>query len=194
MKTFLEIGSCDFDTCANWTNWQGHLYEPNPFFCGKLKEIIADKKFGGEKKIFQEGVARTTEVKKYAGHIGGYEFNDWYRGIGGFHHSSENYNFDGIAHKHQLTTLDVSCVSLDVAVTRVLTAFQALDFLKTDTEGMDLEILEGYSWSYCPTFIKCENGIDRTPDVFTENIVKLLRSKGYTTWTEERDIYAVYCR
>ena len=44
MKTFIEIGTCDFDTCQKLADngWQGIMIEPNPQAFKNMNRVMED--------------------------------------------------------------------------------------------------------------------------------------------------------
>ena len=61
-----------------------------------------------------------------------------------------------------------------------------IDFLKLDVEGHETNIIESYSWTIKPTFIKLEHW-----HIDDKNMKQMLESQGYLVYTEDRDIYAI---
>ena len=61
-----------------------------------------------------------------------------------------------------------------------------IDYLKIDTEGHEMNILDSYSWNILPSFIKIEHA--HIDDVYAKS---LLEARGYVVYTEASDMYAI---
>ena len=82
-------------------------------------------------------------------------------------------------------TVSVQGITLDSLIS--VCNVSKIDFLKIDTEGHEINILNGFNFSRVrPKFIKIEHRL--TDD---QRIMERLGSEGYLSWVEENDIYAV---
>jgi FkbM family methyltransferase len=191
MKTFIEIGSCDFDTnlpLIESGEWKGIMCEPAPIYFGSLKKQAEN--IANYENLILENIA----ISDYNGKV---DFavarnnlapNDsWQRGISSVvsdHHTGERL-FDNDENKNLIAeTIEVPCLTLDELIHKH--KIESIDYLKIDTEGHEMNIIDAYSWDIKPTIIKLEHmHID---DIY---MATLLQDKGYIVYTEERDIYAI---
>ena len=198
MKTFIEIGAADFDTMLDTSmNWRGVICEPHPVFYKRLIQkctnpnitildlAVSDKNGQGTMEFPTEKYINETENNEE-------EF--WTRGVGGFRIPGFSHKLDNARNAYNrdesyVEERTVYTISLDQLVANF--GITQLDFLKIDTEGHDVVILEGYSWRIKPTFIKCEHGRHNNPDILTERMEKVLTDQGYKYWIEDWDIYGV---
>lgn len=194
MKTFIEIGSCDFETnlpLIESGRWHGWMVEPSPPYFNKL-EKIAENIPHRDKLILEKSA-----ISDYDGMINFAVAKDhsqearmdeeWRRGISSVvadNHRGERL-FD-LADNHKFVDefIEVPCMTLNSLVAK--TKYEHINYLKIDTEGHEMNILDAYDWAIKPDFIKCEHShIDDT------YVVRLLKSQGYMVYTEKTDIYAI---
>ena len=187
MKTFVEIGACDFDTCLPLAKngWAGVFVEP-------VKEL-ADNLVEQTKK-FPFAHIENSVISDYNGEIDfhistGTDGNDWTRGISSVdsnnHKGCSIFDFNNGVNRHLLKeTRKIKCRTLDNLLD--FYNIKEIDFLKIDTEGHERNILETYSWNVRPSFIKLEH--DHIDDIWMKNF---LEQKGYIVYVEQHDIYAI---
>ena len=191
MKTFIEIGTCDFDTnlpLIESGDWKGIMCEPAPIYFGNLKKQFEEIK--NSENLILENLA----ISDYNGKL---DFavarndhsveNSWQKGISSVvsdHHSGERL-FDYDENKNLIAeTIEVPCLTLDELIYKH--KIESIDYLKIDAEGHEMNIIDAYSWDIKPTFIKLEHmHID---DIY---MATLLQDKDYIVYTEQRDIYAI---
>jgi FkbM family methyltransferase len=191
MKTFIEIGTCDFDTnipLIESGEWAGIMCEPAPTYFKNLEDICKDIK--NKENLILENLA----ISDYNGRL---DFavarndhsieNSWQRGISSVvsdHHIGERL-FDYDVNKNLIAeTIEVPCLTLDDLIHKHRVT--SIDYLKIDAEGHEMNIINAYSWGIKPTIIKLEHiHID---DIYMAN---LLQEQGYIVYTEQRDIYAI---
>lgn len=191
MKTFIEIGTCDFDTnipLIESGEWTGVMCEPAPTYFKNLEDICKDIKH--RENLILENLA----ISDYNGRL---DFavarndhsieNSWQRGISSVvsdHHIGERL-FDYDVNKNLIAeTIEVPCLTLDDLIHKHRVT--SIDYLKIDAEGHEMNIINAYSWGIKPTIIKLEHiHID---DIYMAN---LLQEQGYIVYTEQRDIYAI---
>lgn len=193
-KVFIEIGSCDFDTNLDLIrngSWIGVMCEPAPKYRNNL--IALAKDIPNRDDLTIEPVA----ISDYNGKINFAVAKDtsegsrgnglWRRGISSVvadNHKGERV-FD-IANNQQFIeeTIDVECMTLDALISKH--GFAHVNYLKIDTEGHEMNILECYSWDIKPDFIKIEHA--HIDDVYAKNF---LESHGYLVYVESEDMYAI---
>ena len=137
MKTFIEIGTCDFDTnipLIESGEWLGVMCEPAPIYFGSLYKQSKDIK--NSKNLILENLA----ISDYNGKL---DFavarndhnskNSWQRGISSVvsdHHKGERL-FDLEANKNLIAeTIEVSCLTLDDLLHKH--KIKTVDYLKID--------------------------------------------------------------
>ena len=191
MKTFIEIGTCDFDTnipLIESGEWTGVMCEPAPTYFKNLEDICKDIKH--RENLFLDNVA----ITDYKGHVSFAEAREnnrpedqWQRGISSIvqdHHRGERI-FDIFPNQRLINErLDVPCTTLDDLINKH--NLESVDYLKIDAEGHEMNILDAYTWHIKPTFIKLEH--THIDDIYVSNMLKDL---GYIVYTEQRDIYAI---
>ena len=184
MKTFIEIGACDFDTCLPLARngWAGILVEP-------VKELYQNlvAQAAGYNFVYVENVV----ISDYDGTI---DFHvstgeEWTRGISSVasdnHKGGNLFEYqDGLNKKFLKETREVECLTLDTLLE--IYGIKQIDFLKIDVEGHETNIIEAYSWKIKPTMIKLEHA--HIDDI---NMKRILEEQGYIVWTEQNDMYAI---
>ena len=178
MKTFVELGVCDFSTLEPLLDngWEGYFVEPIERYAKKLegKNITqaAISSYNGELKMYQS--------KEYT------ENNlTWVNGIS---HAVEQQGEKLLSlpeNEHLIeNTITVPCYTLQTYLK--INNITSIDYLKMDVEGHETDIIEAYDWSVLPTYIKMEHvHID---DIKMKDI---LEEQGYIVSLERRDLYAI---
>jgi FkbM family methyltransferase len=178
-KFFIEIGSCDFDTCHPLleNGWSGIMVEAVPEIALSLPTHV-------NLKIIN------TVISDYDGEIDFYvsNGNDWVHGIS--HVAISNHKgtklLEMTANKSFLKRKDrLPCITLDTLIAD--NEIDHIDYLKLDVEGHETNIIESYSWKIKPTFIKLEHA--HIDDI---KMKSMLESQGYLVYNENRDMYAIY--
>ena len=183
-KVFLEIGTCDFDTCLPLTegNWKGYMVEANPKHAATMTEQAADS----DVKVFNyaisdyDGDIQLLTSESESG-------DDWARGLS--HISSDNHLGErlletGRNKKYVGEEVTVPCLTLDSFLDEA--GIKNLDYLQIDTEGHEVNILKDYSWKVKPSFIKVEHF--HVDDIL---LAGMLEAEGYYVWVERNDIYGI---
>ena len=182
MKTFLEIGTADFDTLlplAEKGGWTGWCVEPMPHHVETLRK---------KAKGLPVGIVEIA-ISNYDGHlemaIGGNA--DW--ACGASHVISPHHGgvrlLDMKANSHlRIGEIRVQCMKLDT----LLDAYNIneIDFCKIDVEGHELQVLENYSWRVKPKVMKIEH--KHLPG---GALAKILKPQGYSIFPEIDDVYAI---
>jgi FkbM family methyltransferase len=184
MSFFIEVGSCDFDTCERLINngWSGIVIEPVKYYYDKLPKYpnikyeniaISDKK--GESSIHYIN-PETIKNKE----------QEWLRGISSIKSetgplSLEENSFmkdNIIIQKVNTDTLQNICDKYNV---------RNIDYLKIDTEGYDLIVLKGLDLDKVNVkMIKIEH-----KHLNVDKIIEHLKKYNYMIYTETDDIYAI---
>ena len=186
MKTFIEIGTCDFDTCQKLADngWQGIMIEPNPQAFKNMNRVMEN---------YDNVTTLQYAVSDYEGMIElGVSKQDYpdkmVRGMSSIvaenHKGGRVFEYNNKSKTYLDKVIEVPCTRLDTLIYE--NAITTIDFLKIDVEGHEMNIIEDYTWDVKPTFIKIEH--KHIDDV---KAVDILQSQGYLTWTEKEDIYAI---
>ena len=171
MKTFLEIGSCDFDTLNYLSDfgWRGVIVEPIKKYLDKIPQ------------------KPNIHYLNYA--------VDWECGTRSMYLASDelveqDHDFAGMS-----SFYDYSDVLTNEVVVNTITLEQIfemcniteLDILKIDAEGHDLEIIKMFPFYLCkPKYIRVEA---KHCDI--QMMITLLSSMGYHCDYDSSDIFAV---
>lgn len=200
MKTFIEMGAADFDTLMPLAHagWYGRIVEPIPFYCRRLREQL----IGTSCEVIQGAVAGQKRQQRCY-FPSEYFINDiennwgpehqWMKGIGTFERPGMTCALQsqvagwGLDPRTHIDDINMTTMLLD----EVIEGMTHIDFLKSDTEGCELEIFSEYSWRLKPPFLKVEHRRMDNPDYVTEPLKELLISKNYHIWEEKDDLYGV---
>lgn len=180
MKTFVEIGTCDFDTLRPLCDkgWRGVMVEA---WCPYLQSIPEHPNLT---KVCvavgpENGTAKFWKVKD---EILEYSSRD-YKGMGTIRDGSvleTNPYYDD-----KVEWYDVNVTTFDTIMSKF--EINEIDYLKLDTEGMDFEILKTIDYNkYNIRVIKCE-----TKFVSKEELFSFLDEKGYHIEAFPNDIIAI---
>jgi len=193
IKTFIEVGTCDFDTnleLINSGDWLGVMCEPAPKYFKNLENIVEGSPY--RENLHLENIA----ISDFDGEIDFTVAKDmtttdrslgWARGISSV--TAENHKGERIFdykdnHKFVEEHITVPCMRLDSLIAKY--KWEHINYLKLDVEGHETNIIEDYSWDIKPDFIKLEHS--HIDDLYISNI---LRSHGYIVYNEQRDLYAI---
>lgn len=186
MKTFVEIGACDFGNLDDLLDkgWYGLFVEPVP----KYNQSLASKlKTKTNYDIAQAAVTNKTGTVMMD-ILETTVDEEWIKGISHIHSNVIENTVSNLVHKNtNLGTpvqLEVQSYTLDDLLKHY--RIRNIDILQMDVEGHELVILENYSWSIKPNFMKIEHKF--IDDVRLRN---LLSSQGYYSWIEKSDVYAI---
>lgn len=176
MKTFVEIGSCDFETLSYLAElgWKGVMVEPIPKYyqnlvTGPLHKNIyyinaAVDWHDGERTMF---TADEETIQKIPYTVGMSSFFP----------------------KPDILTDEVLVKTLTLDKIFEMCNVQSVEFLKIDAEGYDSEIIKMFPFDrFQPNYIKLEKE-HMTEDQLSETIT-LLSTNGYHVEWTERDIFA----
>ena len=198
MKTFIEIGAADFDTLLTLEGWRGIICEPHPVFY----QMLVSKNKNANINILNVAVSShngrsilTGPSEKYINMINDAdEHHHWIKGISRLPRPGYNSLIEKVIEERGLDSsfiseFDVKTITLNQLV--YSHGLEHIDFLKSDAEGHDLQILEAYDWVIRPTLIKVEHRMQDDPDPFTPKLIELFDYHDYAHWLERDDIYAV---
>ena len=161
MKTFVEVGSCDFDNNDHLLSegWVGHFIEPIPFLNKSLQKKIR------EKYNIKPIVAKFHQfaISDYNGTVPmmyvdptAENWVEWVRGIGAIDNGLNNNGISTRIWKPGvINSIDVACYTLDTFL--AMAGITDIDFMQIDVEGHELNILKNYSWKIKPKQIKIEH-------------------------------------
>jgi FkbM family methyltransferase len=179
MKYFIEIGSNSFDTCIPLAEhgWSGVIVEPISQYLDELPILdnvsyvnaaVSDHDGSGVMKVYNEDFC---------------EKDKDFRGM-------STLETEGLAqiNAEHIHDEEVDCITYQTLIDTHCSDFPQLDFLKIDTEGHDLKILEtiDFHGHLRPKLIKVEHA--HCNDVKMRH---LLESAGYFTMVDQHDIYAI---
>ena len=198
MKVFVEIGVGLFGTCQQLLDngWRGIMVEPLKEVCDQIpphpnlsvENVAISTSKGKEKLLRVTDKDIWVEPEVYLGMSG--------LAIG----SSPLYDKDYVG---MISEVEVETITLEDLISKY--NLKEIDFLKVDTEGMDIHILDKYSFKVLPTMIKFEHvhgsgiaydysvvGIDQIGNTEKyQKLIERLKSLGYLVWQENEDVYCV---
>jgi FkbM family methyltransferase len=193
MKTFLEIGACDFDNLDPLLDagWRGIFVEPVPLYAESLRQKVSKYPNAIVEQVAitsRDGVITMDTMNDIS--LSG--VNKWKRGISHISQvaGTSKYNYtSGSITLNASTSLGskklmVDCMKLDNLIDKH--NVQSIDLLQLDVEGHEIVVLTSYSWKIKPTMMKIEHKY-----VNDNDLVALLESKGYHCFYEANDIYAI---
>lgn len=171
MKTFLEIGSCDFDNLNYLSHygWKGVIVEPIAKYLDNIIRLdnvqyinAAITENDGTAKMYTAPDHITQKDKDY-------------KGMSTLYQNSNNALTE---------VVEVQTMSFDTLLST--TGITQIDYLKIDTEGYDGKILQAFPWRKIkPSYIKFESKhIDVRP------ILLLLEMQGYHCEVDSENTYA----
>jgi FkbM family methyltransferase len=172
MKTFVEIGACDFGTLnalGGDGGWQGVIVEPVKKYLDRLdrRENVtylnaAIDTEAGERELWLCSEKLCENDRDFSGMS---SFHKW------------------PAHSESIT---VPTLTYGDLLKRC--GFDRVDFLKIDTEGHDLTILEtvDFSGTLKPQLIKVEH-----KHCSLDKILNVLQKNGYLCDVTEQDVWAI---
>jgi FkbM family methyltransferase len=185
MSLFVEVGTADFDTCEKLiTNgWSGVCIEPVKYYFKKLPKYpnihyeniaISDKKGDSEIHYYDPEKILKTEDK-------------WLKGIGSLEGKTGPLSLE-VNEKLFENNIIKQPVKTDT-LTNICDKYQItkIDFLKIDTEGHDIKVLE--SLDLDKVYVKMIK-IEHT-HVDAQPIIDHLKNNNYIVYLEKRDIYAI---
>ena len=173
MKTFVEIGSCDFNTLTHLSQygWRGVIVEPIKKYFDNIPH---------EDNICYVNVAVGDTDGITTMWIAPDELVD------------EDSDFKGmstvIEGGNPLLTTEVNVPMMTFDTLFEMTEVSSIDFLKIDVEGYDGELLKMFPWhNIKPKFIQFESKHINDLDY----VIELLTSMGYHCMVESENTFAI---
>ena len=174
MKTFIEIGSCDFRTLNHLSDhgWLGIIVDPVKKYLDNL-----DRK----PNVVYENVA----ISDKRGALDLYQFREDL--------INKDYDFAGMStihpieeNLHLMDKISVEAITYQDLIER--NGIERVDFLKIDTEGHDLTILKTviFDGPLRPQIIKVEH--EYCSDI---EMKEFLEERGYYVEVEKYDMFAI---
>jgi|SRR6056300_577012 FkbM family methyltransferase len=178
MKTFLEIGSCDFDTLSYLSKygWSGVIVEPIKKYFNNLT-IEENIHYVNAAVDWEDGTTTMWTADDSLVSI-----DRDYAGMS----SICNKDYKLPTGEYVLTNpIEVQTISFKTLIG--MTQLKHIDYLKIDTEGYDLEILKMFPWDEMkPSFIKFES-----KHIDIDTAVDLLTYHGYHCEVDVENTYAI---
>ena len=173
MKTFLEIGSCDFQTLNHFSDhgWQGAIVEPMKKYLNNIPQkpnvhylnYAVDDKVG-TRILYHASDKTVKEDRDFAGMS----------------------SFLPPRPAYEVLTEETIVNTITFEKIFEFTGFTQIDYLKIDVEEYDLELLKIFPFHITkPSFIKIEYW-----HLGHEPFVDILEKQGYHCEISDRDIYA----
>jgi FkbM family methyltransferase len=178
----IEIGACDFDNITPNPEHNTLFVEPVPFYVQRLNEKFKDYT---NVYIVQGALSDSTGDQKLTYVEPGSEKQQWVRGISHLENESSNLIKRNVQLGHKLGNINVITVKtwpLDYLIK--ICNIEKIEILKLDVEGHELKVLDGFSWNIKPEIIKIEHKF-----VDLDNLLAILKSKGYNCWNDSEDVF-----
>jgi FkbM family methyltransferase len=184
MKTFVEIGTCDFWTLRHLCDdgWRGVMVEPHKPFLDSIPDHPNLIKVNKAMDI-TSGIATYTKIKD-SDMFDDPDYEPYginlYRGMGTIYHGNVLHVSD--IYKGHLESYQVPTITFDDLMEEL--GIKTIDYLKIDTEGSDFPIFESIDFNkYKINVLKMETGYC-DPDV----VADILYDLGYHTEFFENDV------
>lgn len=186
MSFFVEVGACDFDTCEQLIHngWKGIVIEPVKHYYDKLTKYP---------QIHYENIAISDQEGESEIHFINpehivHENQQWLKGISSLEGATGPLSFEenqtltnfqtSLKQKVKTFTLNQICEKYDI---------HEIDFLKIDTEGHDLIVLQSIDLQKVHVkMIKIEH-----KHLNKDDIMDHLKQHNYLCYLEKDDIYAI---
>ena len=172
MRTFLEVGTCDFGTLNHLSDsgWRGVIVEPVKKYLNNIEQ-----KPNIQYLNYAVDVENGTRIINMAPEELVEQDRD-FSGMSSF--VNRNYRLS--------EKLLVNTITFDRLIE--FCDITELDILKIDTEGYDLILLQNFPFDKIkPKFIQVE-----CEHIDTDSMVELLESNGYYVQPTFRDVFAYY--
>lgn len=178
-KVFVEIGSSDFDTLNDLATqgWHGVIVEPITSLIDNIQPRHTNVHYVNKAISDKAGVRTMYTLENY------WQSDSDYKGMSRIDTPWNSWPKDAFTeHEVEAITFTDLCNMCNLP---------CITFLKIDTEGHDLVILNSITdvvWNgrWRPQIIKVEH-----KHAGAKGIVELLKSKNYKVYKEQFDIYAI---
>jgi len=171
MKTFVEIGACDFNNLTHLVqhNWKGVIVEPITKYFDNIPKVD---------NIYYVNAA----IADSNGFATMYTAHDDV--------VAEDYDFAGMSSFYKgswVLTEEVEVPTMTLDKLFSITNVTEIDYLKIDVEGYDFELLKMFPWDrITPKLIKFES-----KHIDIDAAIELLESKGYHCEDEGENTFAI---
>lgn len=188
MKTFIELGACDFENLDSLLDhgWRGIFVEPVPKHNMSLQHKLTGK---------PNATVMPVAVSNKNGYLDmeiidiGEDTPDWMKGISHVKVDSVANAASGLVDRNvtedtgeKKQVITVPCMTLDRLIETC--NITQIDFLQMDVEGHELVILEDYTWNVKPQMLKIEHKF-----IDDKRLTALLKFQGYHVFYERHDLY-----
>jgi FkbM family methyltransferase len=186
-KTFIEIGTSDFDTLLPLAKqgWKGIFVEPVKYLLDNI-ERLENCEYVNAAIATRDGTTTINYVENPT--------EEWLRGIG---YTSEHTQYSEYFWNNdfEAKSEEVDCMRMDTLIKRY--GVTEIDFLKMDIEGLELKIIEDYSWNIKPKILKIECAHWEIKDVDNKNVnvgalektIAQFQEMGYIIYKDSNDLY-----
>ena len=180
MKQFIEIGSSHFNTLRYLCDkgWKGIMVDPIKIALDKIPNHIALTKvnLGIQPKSGNYDFVKFKD-EHYFNHKLDYQGSATFR--------DDMYFYD-MNHPHK-EKISIPCITFDDLCSQ--NKINKIDYLKLDTEGMDLDILKTINFNkYDIKFIRAEHNGD---ELRKEETIKLLENNNYIVESFQEDLVGI---
>lgn len=185
MKTYVEIGACDFENLDGFLDLGKVLFvEPIPVYMESLKKKIGNH----PNAIFEQSA-----ISNFNGQVDmtyiepSPDIEWWVKGISHVNFSSSNLINKNIERGYNLgkkNVIKVPALTLDKLLEKH--NITEIEMLKIDVEGHEIEILNRYSWRIKPKQLKIEH-----KHCGLKELTQILIKQNYCMLHLMDDIYAV---
>lgn len=186
-KVFVEIGSCDFDNldCLLDEGWAGYFIEPIPesinSLINKVRRPNRMAQFHNIAISDRDGTMDMVYIDPKTAS------EEWVRGISHSAKGGSNLIYLNERLGHQIgnkKTITVPCLTLDTYLQRH--GITRIDMLRVDVEGHEIDVLQNYSWTIKPKYIKIEHKF-----VDLNKLWGIITKQGYEIMNHQDDLYCV---
>ncbi len=181
MKTFVEIGCCDFDTLRDLcdSGWKGVMVDPYKPYLNNITDHENLTKVNTAVGLYNGKTTFKRVTDEFIKIVG----DDDYKGMGTITNVTALTTNKTI--KGNIETYEVPLTTFDSLLTSL--KITTIDYLKIDTEGMDFDILKSIDYTkYNINIIKMEHNY-----CDDKLVINFLTHNGYHCELFENDIIAI---